>query len=123
MVWIAREEGRGNDEDDVGATTITTSAGGADTPSFAMKLRRMGTGLVTPGTGWMDGSVPGLWLGRLLQGRGADGLLCHRPRAAPVGSMMMLNQPMLGTSWVSFMILAPRDLALALAALMSSTRT
>jgi hypothetical protein len=45
MVWIAREEGRGNDEDDVGATTITTSAGGADTPSFAMKLRRMGTGL------------------------------------------------------------------------------
>src|SRR5271170_6427389 len=25
---------------------------------------------------------------------GADGLGCHRPRGAPVGSMMMLNQPM-----------------------------
>ena len=49
--------------------------------------------------------------------------VCQRPRAAPVGSMMMLNQPMLGTSWVSFMIFAPRDVALALAALTSSTRT
>src|ERR1700730_15330412 len=58
-------------------------------------------------------------------GKGTGGyffIVCQRPRAAPVGSMMMLNQPMLGTSWVSFMIFAPRDLALAVAALMSSTR-
>src|SRR5258705_11942094 len=86
-------------------------------PPFAMKLRRMGHPV-----GWTR-LARGLCLRCLLQGRGADGLLCQRPRAAPVGSMMMLNQPMLGTSWVSFMILAPRDLAFALAALMSSTRT
>src|SRR5580692_3685819 len=56
-------------------------------------------------------------------GLGADGLVCHRPKGAPVGSMMMLNQPMWGTSWVSRMIFAPRLAAFLVAALMSSTRT
>jgi hypothetical protein len=49
--------------------------------------------------------------------------VCQRPIGAPVGSMMMLNQPMFGTSWVSFMSLAPRLTAFLLAASMSSTRT
>ena len=56
-------------------------------------------------------------------GLGADGLVCHRPSGAPVGSMMMLNQPMWGHSWVSRMIFAPRLAAFLVAALMSSTRT
>jgi MacB-like periplasmic core domain len=50
-------------------------------------------------------------------------MVCQRPRGAPVGSMMMLNQPMLGTSWVSLATWAPRDWALAVEALTSSTRT
>lgn len=47
----------------------------------------------------------------------------HSPSAAPVGSMMMLNQPVFGTSVTSFMIFAPRDFAFDVAAWMSLTCT
>jgi hypothetical protein len=47
----------------------------------------------------------------------------HNPRQAPVGSMMMESQPASITSMTSRMIVAPSDLALAVAASMSSTST
>src|SRR5437588_10211629 len=49
--------------------------------------------------------------------------VCHSPNAAPVGSSMMLSQPMSGTSIESFTIFAPSDFAFCVAAPMSSTRT
>src|SRR4030095_528354 len=49
--------------------------------------------------------------------------VCQSPRAAPVGSSMMLSQPMSGTSIESFTILAPSEAAFFVAAPMSSTRT
>jgi hypothetical protein len=45
------------------------------------------------------------------------------PRAAPVGSTIILNLPAPITSISSFMTLAPRDLALLVAVLRSSTCT
>ena len=48
---------------------------------------------------------------------------CHRPSAAPVGSTMMLNQPICGTSVTSFITFAPSDFALSVAAFTSSTST
>jgi len=45
------------------------------------------------------------------------------PSAAPVGSMMMLNQPASGTSVTSFTRVAPSDWAFLVAAAMSSTCT
>src|SRR5438105_11225191 len=48
---------------------------------------------------------------------------CHSPSMAPVGSTMIENEPAFGTSVTSRMTVAPRDLALAVAAAMSSTRT
>ena len=47
----------------------------------------------------------------------------QRPRAAPVGSTMMLNQPIPGTSVTSFMTFAPRDFAFEVDAWMSLTNT
>ncbi len=48
---------------------------------------------------------------------------CHSPSAAPVGSVMIENEPAFGTSMTSRMTVAPSDLALAVAAATSSTRT
>lgn len=50
-------------------------------------------------------------------------LACHSPSIAPVGSVMIENHPMSGTSVTSFMTFAPSDLALLVAALTSSTNT
>src|SRR5436853_66546 len=47
----------------------------------------------------------------------------HRPRCAPVGSVMMLSHPMSATGVTSFMTLAPSDLAFLVEASMSSTKT
>ena len=48
---------------------------------------------------------------------------CQSPSIAPVGSVMMENEPAFGTSVTSRMTVAPSDLALAVAAAISSTRT
>src|SRR5436190_15520602 len=48
---------------------------------------------------------------------------CQSPSIAPVGSVMMLNEPAPDTSVTSFITLAPSDRALLVAALMSLTRT
>ena len=48
---------------------------------------------------------------------------CHSPSAAPVGSMMMDNEPAPITSITSLTMVAPSDFALAVAAAMSSTST
>ena len=47
----------------------------------------------------------------------------HKPSAAPVGSMKMLNQPAPGTSVTSFIRVAPSDWAFLVAAAISSTST
>ena len=46
---------------------------------------------------------------------------CQSPSAAPVGSMMIENEPAFGTSVTSRMTWAPSDFALAVAAVTSST--
>src|SRR6516165_10795807 len=46
---------------------------------------------------------------------------CHSPSAAPVGSMMIENEPAFGTSVTSRITVAPSDFALAVAAVTSST--
>src|SRR3954465_9871919 len=47
----------------------------------------------------------------------------HSPRCAPVGSVIMLSQPMSATGVTSFITLAPSDLAFLVEASMSSTKT
>jgi hypothetical protein len=44
---------------------------------------------------------------------------CHRPNTAPVGSVMMLSDPIPITSVTSFMIVAPSDFAFFVAAAIS----
>ena len=56
-----------------------------------------------------------------IRGGGHLALGCQSPSAAPVGSMMIENEPALGTSVTSRMTVAPSDFALAVAALTSST--
>ena len=48
---------------------------------------------------------------------------CQSPRAAPVGSTMMLNQPIPGISVTSFTTWAPRDVAFAVDSFTSFTMT
>ena len=55
--------------------------------------------------------------------RSLQRLVFHRPSAAPVGSTMMLSQPMPMTSVTSFITVAPSALAFLVAAAMSSTST
>src|SRR5258706_5883937 len=50
-------------------------------------------------------------------------LVSHNPSMAPVGSTMILSDPMFSTGITSFMIFAPSDLAFFVAAWMSWTST
>src|SRR6202022_416412 len=67
--------------------------------------------------------VPAFGQGEAFRHRRHFAFGCHSPSMAPVGSVMIENEPAFGTSMTSRITVAPSDLALAVAAATSSTRT